>query len=152
MMTAAVVQDVAVECEAGEDMVVCAVVTAGVSNALAVGASPPFGCYQAGTINIVLLIDGNLTQAGMVNAVITATEGKTMALQDLKVKDVFTGEPASGTSTDAIVVAITGKGEKLAYAGTATVLGGMIGRTVRKAVFESVQRYWRNEEKQESLI
>ncbi|HHT64266.1 MAG TPA: adenosylcobinamide amidohydrolase [Clostridia bacterium] len=147
MMTAAHVKDASIEFEIGRDISVTAIATAGTSNAMAAGGTPPPKCYSgAGTINIIVLVDGNLSEGAMVNAVITATEGKTMALQDLEIKDVFTGEPASGTSTDAVVVAVTGKGEKLPYAGTATEVGGMIGRTVRKSVTEAVRRYLKYKE------
>lgn len=147
MMTAALVKHVAVVNEEDEEVSVTAVVTAGVSNAMAAGGTPPpFTPYRVGTINIIVLIDGNLTEGGMVNAVIMATEAKTMALQDFQVRDVFSGEAASGTSTDAVVVAVTGKGEKLSYAGAATQIGGMIGRTVRKGVGEALRRYFRYKE------
>lgn len=147
MMTAAHVKDAAIEYEVGSHMSAVAIATAGTSNAMAAGGTPPpFAFGGVGTINIIILIDGNLTEGGMVNAVITTTEAKTMALQDLHIKDVFTGEPASGTSTDAVVVAVTGKGERLPYAGTATEVGGMIGRTVRRAVTEAMHRYLRYRE------
>lgn len=147
MMTAAHVKDAAVEYEVKKPLSVTAIATAGTSNAMAAGGTPPpFAFGGVGTINIILLIDGNLTEGGMVNAVITATEAKTMALQDLQIKDVFTGEPASGTSTDAVVVTATGKGERLPYAGTATEVGGMIGRSVRRAVTEAIHRYLRYRE------
>ncbi|MGI6686695.1 MAG: adenosylcobinamide amidohydrolase [Bacillota bacterium] len=151
MMTAAHVKDAAVEFEKSGQLSVTAIATAGTSNAMAAGGTPPaFTFIGAGTINIILLVDGNLTDGAMVNAVITATEGKTMALNDLKIKDVFTGELASGTSTDALVVAVTGKGEKLPYAGTATEVGGMIGRTVRKSVTEAVRRYLKFKEQEKN--
>jgi len=147
MMTAALIKHAAIEYEIESQISVVAVVTAGTSNAMAAGGTPPpFTFDRVGTINIILLIDGNLTEGGMVNAVITATEAKTMALQDLQIKDVFMGEPASGTSTDAVVIAVTGKGERLPYAGTATQLGGMIGRTVRKSVTKAMHRYLRYKE------
>jgi len=147
MMTAALVKHAAIEYEIENNISVTAVATAGTSNAMAAGGTPPpFVFGGVGTINIMLIIDGNLTEGGMVNAVITATEAKTMALQDLQIKDVFTGEPASGTSTDAVVVAVTGKGERLPYAGTATQVGGMIGRTVRKSVSEAIRRYMKYKE------
>jgi adenosylcobinamide hydrolase len=152
MMTAAHVKDAAIEFERGTQISVTAIATAGTSNAMAAGGTPARVSFDgAGTINIMLLIEGNLSEGAMVNAVITATEGKTMAVQDLKIKDVFSGEPASGTSTDAMVVAATGKGERLSYAGTATEVGGMIGRTVRKAVTEAVRRYLKYKEKEQTI-
>ena len=48
---------------------------------------------------MILLVDGALTPAAMVNAVITATEAKTMTLAEWDVKTPE-GDAASGTSTD----------------------------------------------------
>lgn len=146
MMTAAQVADVGISWERDGDLTVMSLVTAGVSNALAAGGrfvlqEGKTEGMPAGTINTIVLIDGNLTEAAMVNAVITLTEAKALVLQDLKVKDVFSGEPASGTSTDAVIVAVTGRGDSLPYAGSATRVGGMIGRTVRKAAGEAVGTY-----------
>ncbi|MDD2497216.1 MAG: adenosylcobinamide amidohydrolase [Desulfitobacteriaceae bacterium] len=142
MMTAALVDDLFLEYEQDGDLTVVALVTAGISNALAAGGKSTFSYSpRLGTINIVVLIDGNLSPGAMVNAVITATEAKTLALMDLKVKDVFSGEPASGTSTDAVIIAATGREELLPYAGTATRVGQMIGRTVRKAVSQATNTY-----------
>jgi adenosylcobinamide hydrolase len=48
----------------------------------------------------------------MVNAVITATEAKSMALIEWDVRTPD-GDPASGASTDAVVVACTQRGAGL---------------------------------------
>lgn len=141
MMTAAQVEDAACVFEAENGLTVAAMATAGLSNAIAAGGKRPPAFNSPGTINIILLIDGNPTPAAMINGIITVTEGKTMALQDQEIKDVFSGEAASGTSTDAVVIAATGRGLPLDYAGTATLVGGMIGRTVRRAVTETVKIY-----------
>jgi iron complex transport system ATP-binding protein len=86
---------------------------------------------------MILLIDACLTPAAMVNAVITATEVKT---QVLLARGVRTPEDyaATGTSTDAIVVASTGSGTLLAYAGSVTLVGWLIGRCVRTALEEAL--------------
>jgi len=44
------------------------------------------------------------------------------------------GDPASGTSTDTVVVACTGRGAELEYAGPATPAGWLCARTVRAAM------------------
>ena len=44
------------------------------------------------------------------------------------------GDPASGTSTDSVVVACTGRGEELGYAGPATPVGWLAARAVRAAM------------------
>jgi iron complex transport system ATP-binding protein len=108
------------------------VVTAGLSNPAAPGYSPPVATLP-GTINLILLLDAHLAPAAMVNAVMTATEVKAQVLLE---RDVRTpeGYAATGTSTDAVVVACTGRGEVLPYAGPVTTVGWLIGRGVRTAL------------------
>jgi iron complex transport system ATP-binding protein len=117
-------------------LTVAAVVTAGLSNPASPGLSLP-APLRPGTINLILLIDADLTVAAMVNAVITATEAKSHLLLEHDVR-TSEGYPATGTSTDAIVVACTGRGDSLAYAGPATHVGWLIGRSVRQALEEAL--------------
>lgn len=125
------------------ELQVVAVVTAGLGNATAAGLSEPFrptsgqAESRTGTVNTILLIDGNLTPGAMVNAVITATEAKAAALHNAGVLTAD-GLLATGTSTDTVTVACTGRGLALAYAGPATVVGWLIGRAVREAVAASL--------------
>lgn len=132
MMTAAKLENVAI----AEEGDVTAVVTAGVSNACAAGDSVEG--EKASTINIALLIDAELTEAAMVNAVKTATEAKTIALHDLDVRSKNSDRFASGTSTDTIVVACSQKGKSFRYSGTGTKLGMKISKVVKKAVREGI--------------
>ena len=108
------------------------VVTAGLSNPAAPGYSPPVAALP-GTINLILLLDAHLASAAMVNAVMTATEVKAQVLleRDVRTPD---GYAATGTSTDAVVVACTERGEVLPYAGPVTTVGWLIGRGVRTAL------------------
>jgi 5,6-dimethylbenzimidazole synthase len=112
-----------------QHLTVTAFVTAGVGNAVAAGISTP-APLGVGTINIILLVDANLTHAALVNAVITVTEAKTASLRD---NNIYTADGilATGTSTDAICIACTGRGELLDYAGPATFIGHLLARTVR---------------------
>ncbi|MFC5452500.1 adenosylcobinamide amidohydrolase [Paenibacillus aestuarii] len=155
MLTAAWVKDVGVsslswEAVKGSDggdggaagsgaLQVCAYVTVGLGNKARAGAELPAHSLYPGTINIILLIDGQLTDAAMVNAVITATEAKAAALQDLNVHKE--GRVATGTTTDAVLIAATDRGRMHAYAGTATQLGYLIGRTVYEATMASALLY-----------
>lgn len=113
-------------------LTVTALVTAGVSNATSAGQSLP-AALTPGTINIILLLDANLTAAALVNAVILATEAKTASLYQHNVRTPD-GLPATGTSTDAICVACTGRGETTDYAGPATVVGWLMARAVRQCI------------------
>jgi iron complex transport system ATP-binding protein len=111
------------------DLTVCAVITAGVSNAVAAGLDEP-QTVQAGTINTVILVDGNLSPAAMVNAMMTITEAKTAVLMKRRVQTPE-GYPATGTSTDAAVLACTGRGGEHLYGGPVTEVGCLIGRCMR---------------------
>jgi len=115
-----------------DDVTIAAIVTAGLSNPTTPGLSPPAPPLP-GTINIILLVDAQLSPAAMVNAVITTTEVKTHLLLERGVRTPK-GCPATGTSTDAAVVACTGRGALLPYAGPATRVGWLIGRSVRQAL------------------
>jgi adenosylcobinamide hydrolase len=111
------------------DLTVCAVITAGVSNAVAAGLDEP-QTVQAGTINTVILVDGNLSPAAMVNAMMTITEAKTAVLMKRRLQTPE-GYSATGTSTDAVVLACTERGAEHVYGGPATEVGYLIGRCVR---------------------
>jgi iron complex transport system ATP-binding protein len=113
-----------------------ALITAGVGNAVSAGITQPYR-PQAGTINIILLLDANLSHSAMLNAFITATEAKTAVIQSRRILTPD-GDLATGTSTDTITIAATGKGKLQNYAGSVTVLGWLIARAVRQALSESL--------------
>ncbi|MFD0695891.1 adenosylcobinamide amidohydrolase [Paenibacillus sp. GCM10027628] len=116
-----------------ERLQVTAWVTVGLGNKARAGVRLPASSLYPGTINSIVVINGCLTDAAMVNAVITATEAKVAALQDLDVR--MDGLSATGTTTDAVLIAATDRGRQYHYAGTATQLGYLIGRTVYEAIW-----------------
>lgn len=132
LMTAVPLNKARIVVEEMAETRVVAIVTVGLGNAIAAGKSPPRH-WQPGTINTILLLEASLPRGALVNAVVTATEAKTLALVDLS---VLTRERllASGTSTDAVVVASTGQGRAYSYAGPGTEIGWLIGRAVRRAI------------------
>jgi len=140
MLTAAELSNLSAASLCESELKVCAIVTGGVSNAAAAGEESAKRRHGTGTINTILLMDCSLTGSAMVGAVVTATEAKTVALRELDVRSSVNQEPATGTTTDALVVACTGNGAKLRYAGTGTLLGELIGKTVKKATGESIKR------------
>ncbi len=145
VMTAAKTQYAQIAAASRHGLIVAAVVSVGLSNTTSAGVSDPVegvegvegtsdpGVVGPGTINTILLVDGQLTPAALVNAVITVTEAKTMVLREWQVRTAE-GQPASGTSTDAVVVAATGRGPALSYAGPATTVGWLAARTTRQAI------------------
>jgi adenosylcobinamide hydrolase len=145
MMTAADLRKVEVFDQRNQDTTLSAFVTAGVGHSATAGEatvskrdSP--NIKKVGTINIILLVDGNLTESCMVDAVKTATEAKTVAMRELDVRSYFSGDLASGTVTDTALVACTKRGKPVKYAGTATVLGEMIGKAVKESVKKAIQK------------
>ncbi|WP_404441910.1 adenosylcobinamide amidohydrolase [Sutcliffiella horikoshii] len=142
MMTAVKLSDVVISKKKIEGMEFMAVVTAGVGNAVDITKSELCQTpVTIGTINIMLFIDAHLTDGGLVNAMMSATEAKVKALHDLKVQDPKTGTIASGTSTDAMVLAVTQQGEKTPYAGSGTLIGKGIGHLVYEGVTKAIQKY-----------
>ncbi|HEX7055652.1 MAG TPA: adenosylcobinamide amidohydrolase [Bacilli bacterium] len=119
-------------------------VTAGTSNAVRTdNRLPAFAETQPGTINCLLMIDARVAEPALINAVVTATEAKCAALQDLNVTDGH-GRTATGTSTDAIAVACSQRSafaQTHLYAGPASLLGNAVGKVVYEAVYEAVSAY-----------
>jgi adenosylcobinamide hydrolase len=93
-----------------------------------------------GTINIIVLIDGHPNESCLVSSIITATEAKTAAMLELDIRSRYTGDAATGTITDAIAIAETGKGEPIVYGGPASKLGQLVGYCTRKAVKEAITK------------
>jgi adenosylcobinamide hydrolase len=116
-------------------------VTVGLGNTARAGITRNTDSLYPGTINSIIVIDGILSDSAMVNAIITATEAKTAALQDLQIKTNAEDSWATGTTTDAVIIASTQRGAHYAYAGTATKLGYLIGKTVYDAASASTLRY-----------
>jgi len=124
-----------------KDLKVYALVTAGVKgNALRLSQNEG-RFYEPGTINIILLTNHKLSPRAMSRALLTATEAKTAALQDLDIRS--SGQPlayqATGTGTDNLIV-VGGRGQVLEIAGGHAKLGELIGRAVYQGVRIAVAR------------
>lgn len=115
-------------------------VTAGVGNAVDVSKAAERS-LSVGTINTWILVNGALSDEAFIQAMITATEAKTKALQQEGVKDPLTNTIATGTSTDSCLVAATQQGEVLPYAGPITELGSLIGAGVYHCTIEAITLY-----------
>lgn len=145
MMTAARLEDAVFKVIELEQFSLYVAVTAGVSNAVDVSKAymrTDF-VYTPGTINTWIFIDGNLPDSAFVQAMMTATEAKVRAIHENNILDPETKTPATGTSTDSILIASTQTGCFLEYAGTITPLGKVIGQAVFSATNEAIQNYLR---------
>jgi iron complex transport system ATP-binding protein len=121
--------------------------TVGVTNAVKAGERPETDACRSqaagpGTINLIVVTNACLSSAAMVGAVQVVTESKTGVLRDHAVPS-WTGLPgATGTGTDAVVIAcrLRGKGPWHAYSGTHTMIGALIGHVVTRCVTRGVAK------------
>lgn len=125
--------------EDGAGVATVAVVTVGLSNRMAAGLGP-VRLWTPGTINTVIVVDADPEVAALVNAVITVTEVKTLVLHEAGVRDAA-GAVVTGTSTDAVVIAATGRGVRNRFGGPASELGWSVARAARRAL-EAGIRGW----------
>jgi adenosylcobinamide amidohydrolase len=111
-------------------------VTAGVARPWAAGSSR--GPHRsAGTINTVVVVDRSLSPAAALNLLATITEAKVLALLEAGVRTPD-GDSASGTATDAVVVAWPLGGDPMPFGGPATAPGWAAAAAVRQAMREAL--------------
>ncbi|HTR45013.1 MAG TPA: adenosylcobinamide amidohydrolase [Thermodesulfovibrionales bacterium] len=143
MSTAADMDNLAVVSKIFKPFVVTALVTAGAkTNAQRTGVDE--GTYiegdePKGTVNILILTNARLTDGAMARALITVTEAKTAAFEDLRIPSSYTkGAQATGTGTDSIIIATGTTGPKVTYTGGHNRIGELIGKAVYEAVIEAL--------------
>ena len=106
------------------DPYVTAFITAGISN-------PCHDPGVPGTINVLLVVHGLMTEGALASAIITATEAKAKTLFEM-------GFDFTGTTTDAVAVLTEERKTPVCeapcyeYSGTATTIGHSIYRCVKK--------------------
>jgi adenosylcobinamide amidohydrolase len=136
MLTAARVTDLVTRADEGAE----ASVTTGLRVPTWAAAADPAGAADPsltpGTINIIVSVPVPLTDAALVNAVITATEAKTQAVLDA-------GFAGTGTATDAVCVAAPASPGTAAedFAGPRSAWGARIARAVYAAVLAGATGY-----------
>lgn len=144
--TAALVENVSIKSLAFEDTTVTAAVTGGIDvNGGRVGEEARWHerqgniSFVAGTINILLFIDANLTEGAMVRSLVTCTEAKTAAIQELLVPSCYSSGLATGSGTDGTIIVTNPRSKvRLSEAGKHFKLGELIGKTVMAAVKEAL--------------
>jgi adenosylcobinamide amidohydrolase len=112
------------------------VVTVGLSNPVAAGWSEA-ATAGPGTINTIAVVDAALEPAALVNLVITLSEVKALVLADAGL--ACDGHAASGTSTDAVAVAATGRGRALRFGGPISEAGWVVAGAARTALTAGVR-------------
>jgi adenosylcobinamide amidohydrolase len=96
---------------------------------------PELAPMRVGTINIVTVLPVAMTDAALVNAVMTVTEAKSQAL-------IEAGFPCTGTASDAVCVAVPADGPEEVFGGPRSEWGARTARAVHAAVRRGAEA-WR---------
>lgn len=149
MSTAALMENMAIVAQSKESINVTAMVTAGIDiNGGRAGDTAQFNEFThepldipPGTINIFLLIDAKLDAGTLTRSIVTATEAKSAALEELMANSLYSEGLATGSGTDSIIaVGNLDSPIQLYNAGKHCILGELIGLTVKKAVQEALNK------------
>jgi adenosylcobinamide hydrolase len=139
LLTAAWTERAQVAAESARGLTALVVTTVGLGNLVAAGWSPAAPA-PPGTINAIVVVDADVEPAALVNLALTVTEVKTLVLVAAGLPSAD-GGPASGTSTDAIVVAATGRGPAVRFGGPISEAGSVVARAARAALTAGVRRW-----------
>ena len=91
-----------------------------------------------GTINIIVITSLSLTPSCMAEMLLIITEAKCAALQDLNIKSAETGNIATGTGTDSVVI-VNGFGKEEEWCGKHTTIGYRVSTTVNTLLHDSIK-------------
>jgi adenosylcobinamide amidohydrolase/AraC-like DNA-binding protein len=146
MITAAGMEGVSIKTESYKDISVTAVVTGSLETNGGRAGDPASwdelaqkDITEIGTINIMLFINVDLTDGALTRSLITCTEAKTAALQELLVPSCYSTGLATGSGTDSVIIVCnTDSDIKLTDAGNHVKLGECIGLSVKAAVKETL--------------
>jgi len=141
LLTGAWTEKAEIATETMDGITAAAIVTVGLSNPASAGRTA-VAAWLPSTINTILVVDAVATPAALVNLVMTVTEAKVMVVAEAGVR-TLDGDPASGTSTDAIVIAATGRGRRCEFGGPVSDLGWAAARAARAALSKGVDRWMR---------
>lgn len=113
------------------------VATVGLGNALRAGDLPG-PAARIGTINLVCQLSLPLAPGALVEAMAIAVEARTAAVLEAGVRSRRSGEPATGTGTDCVVVAAPEGPGGAPHAGKHTAPGHLVGAATYQAVRRGV--------------
>jgi adenosylcobinamide amidohydrolase len=119
------------------------IATVGLGNALRAG-DPPGPTARIGTINLLCCVSESLTEEALVEGLALAAEARTAEVLEASVLSRLTGQPATGTGTDCIVIAAPATEGPARYVGKHTVLGYLIGAVVGEATRRGVEAWRRS--------
>jgi adenosylcobinamide amidohydrolase len=149
MGTAASMENVSIKTRTHGDLAVTAIVTGGIeTNGGRVGDPASWDEWanrhkkmSHGTINIILVIDANVPAGTLTRTLVTTTEAKTAAIQELMGGSNYSNDLATGSGTDGtIIVGNMDSPMTLTNAGKHSKLGEIIGLAVKEAVKEALYK------------
>lgn len=147
MGTAASMENVVVETMSYKELTVSAIVTGGIeTNGGRVGDpatyyKPKPKNVKYGTINIMLVLDCDLAPGTIARALVTCTEAKTAAIQELLEGSKYSNGIATGSGTDQTIVVTNSESSLyLDGAGKHSKLGELIGKVVKAAVKKALAK------------
>lgn len=146
MGTAASMENAVVETLSFKELTVTAIVTGGIETNGGRAGDPadyykPMPKPKYGTINIMLLLDCDMPEGTMARALVTCTEGKTAAIQELLEGSKYSNGIATGSGTDQTIVIANSESELyMEGAGKHSKLGELIGKTVKNAVKKALAK------------
>lgn len=95
-----------------------------------------------GTINIILEINARTTPYALARAIVTLTEAKTAAIQELMLGSCYSTGIATGSGTDQVIVYGNDLSSlSIVYTGKHSKAGELIGRVVKDSVKEAFSRH-----------
>lgn len=138
---------------------ITALVTAGVrTNASRAGDPASYwednGQFHFGTINIILLTNVFLDKSTLAEALMTVTEAKAVALNNLKIPSQYSNGYATGTGTDGVAIFSNADSDnKLTNAGKHSKLGELIGKAVIEAITKAIKKQvWITDKSQSNVL
>lgn len=147
MGTAASMENAVVETMSYKELTVTAIVTAGIeTNGGRVGDpsdyyKPMERLGKCGTINIMLVLDCDMPPGALARSLVTCTEAKTAAIQELLAGSNYSTGLATGSGTDqTIIVANPERELYFETTGKHSKIGELIGKVVIKAVKGALEK------------
>lgn len=159
LITLAEMNNSSIVTESFKNLDVTAISTAGVrTNASKAGDPASYwqenGEYHFGTINIIVLVNVNLSKSTLMEAFMTATEAKTVALNNLRISSQYSNGYATGTGTDGLCIfSNVDSDDEVTNAGKHSKLGELIGKAVIESVTKAIgKQVWITNKSQSNAL
>ncbi|MEG0300405.1 adenosylcobinamide amidohydrolase [Cetobacterium sp.] len=160
--TAADMKNISIVKKSYKNLVVTALVTGGIeTNGGRVGDPASYieedskiEILKPGTINIIVMIDGQIDSGVLTRSLVTITEAKTAAIQELLAGSNYSTGLATGSGTDGTIVYCNLESDRTySNAGKHSKLGELIGISVKEAVKKALDlQSGLNEDNQKSIL